>query len=136
MFVRTLTYFLILIFINSISHAEWTLVEHNKNGGNKWYVDFDSIEKKGKYTFYFELHDFGKKDEYGDMSAVNYKQVDCLKLGYKYLEDTYYSGPMASGNINAFYDEPDEEWTWFPKGTYGYEILKRVCSYAHTKTRD
>ena len=129
MFMRFIIQVSILMFISSVSYAEWILVEHNKNKGNKWYVDFESIEKKGKYIFYFELHDFGEKDNNGDMSAVNYKQVDCQKLGYKFIEDTYYSGPMASGSINAFYDEPDEDWKISTKGTFGHDILKKVCNY-------
>ena len=36
---------------------------------------------------------------------------------------------MASGNINAFYDEPDENWRISTKGTFGHDILKKVCNY-------
>ena len=85
-----------LIIFSSHSFAEWTEVIVSP-GGNTWYVDFDRIRKDGDYVYYWELNDKPKKDKFGNMSAINYKKVDCQLLAFKFLSDTYFTKPMGRG---------------------------------------
>ena len=92
--------FIILIILSSQSFAEWTKVIVSP-GGNTWYVDFDRIRKDGDYVYYWELNDKPKKDKFGNMSAINYKQVDCQLLAFKFLSDKYFTKPMGQGSTSA-----------------------------------
>ena len=64
-------------------------------------MDFDRIRKDGDYVYYWELNDKPKKDKFGNMSAINYKQVDCQLLAFKFLSDKYFTKPMGQGSTSA-----------------------------------
>ena len=130
--MKKLTFIFTLLFLtvmfSSVSHSKWTKVGESATSGNTWYVDFDRIRKHDDYVYYWELHDYLKLDKYGDMSAINYKQVDCQLLAYKFLSDTYYTKPMGQGSISASSNTPDKEWEYAQPNSVSEQLLKSVCS--------
>ena len=115
------------IIFNSKSFADWTKVSVSESG-NTWYVDFQTIKEHSGYVYYWELNSYLKPDKFGDWSAINYKQVDCNLLRYKFLSDTYYSRPMGQGKITASTNNPSKKWIYVNHNTIGHLVLNKVCS--------
>ena len=96
--------------------------------GNSYYVDDGRIKKIGKYIYYWELEDFLRPDEWGDMSNMIYKEVDCEMLRYKHLKFITYKQPMGKGTANANMIPPDR-WYYPPSNTAFEHITNIVCDY-------
>ena len=113
---------------SSPSYAEWTKVTENVNG-TTFFVDFERIRKHDGYVYFWRLSDYLKPNSSGSFSGIIYEQGDCKLFRSKYLSDTYYTGPMGTGENNGGSNMPDKEWD-YPKPNSVFEIiLKKVCSY-------
>ena len=99
--------------------------------GTTFYVDFERIKKHDGYVYYWELGDWLKPDEDGDLSGKIYKQVDCKKFRYKFLSGSFHKEPMGGGTGEV--SEPpakDKGWKYPPPKTALGTVLKTVCQYA------
>jgi len=118
--------FTTLVF-SSPSYAGWTEVD--KGNVMTYYVDFDRIRKHDGYVYYWELGDYFKPDQYGDLSGKRYMQVDCKLFRYKSLNYSFYTAPMGDGKSSSSSNTPNKEWT-YPSPNSSIEIiLKKVCNY-------
>ena len=118
-----------VMFSSSTSFAGWTKVDEDV--GATFYVDFESIKKRGGYVYYWVLVDLLKPTEYGILSGKGYVQGDCKKFRYKWLSGTFHKGPMGGGTGEV--SEPPERhkgWKYPPPDSVIEEILKSVCQYA------
>ena len=118
--------FTTLVF-SSPTYAGWTKIVKSV-GEITFYVDFDRIKKHDGYVYYWELGDYLKPNEYGDLSAKVYRQVDCKLFRFKVLSDSYYTEPMGRGTPSASSNTPDKEWSYPPPNSSGYNVLKSVCT--------
>ena len=84
-------------------------------------------KKIGNNIFYFNLMDYIKPTNQGDLSAKNYFEVNCLDLSYRYIKDFYYKEPMGNGEYTIF-DEIGE-WEITTQGSIGDKVRKFVCNY-------
>ena len=114
------------IIWSSNSFGEWEFVESGTNG-TRAYIDFDKIRKHDGYVYFWALEDLLKPDQDGDLSYINYYQVDCNLFRFKHLSASYYKQAMGKGTVKNVTDE-NPEWidvnpNWI-MGTY----LKSVCS--------
>ena len=117
-----------LMFSPSTSFAEWKKVSESVVA--TYYVDFERIKKHDGYVYFWELIDYLKPDEFGDLSSKIYHQGDCKKFRYKRLSFSYHKGPMGGGEIGAIDNTPDKEWIYTPPDSPSEIILKSVCQYA------
>ena len=113
---------------SSTSFAGWKKV-HEDVRGTTFYVDFERIKKHDGYVYYWELGDWLKPDEDGDLSGKIYKQVDCKKFRYKFLSGSFHKEPMGGGTGETL-NTPDKDWNYPPPDSSGEIILKTVCQYA------
>ena len=112
---------------SSTSSAGWTKVGENKNGTH--YVDFERIQKVDGFVYYWELGDYLKPNEFGDLSAKVYREVDCKLFRFKVLGDSYYTEPMGRGTPSASSNIADKEWSDLTTlNSAAYSVLKKVCS--------
>jgi hypothetical protein len=118
--------FTILVF-SSPTYAGW--MEIIKGDGITFYVDFDTIKKHDGYVYYWELGDYLKPNEFGDLSAKVYREVDCKLFRFKVLGDSYYTEPMGRGTPSASSNIADKEWSDLTTlNSAAYSVLKKVCS--------
>ena len=118
--------FTTLVF-SSPTYAGW--MEIIKGDGITFYVDFDTIKKHDGYVYYWELGDYLKPNEFGDLSAKVYREVDCKLFRFKVLGDSYYTEPMGKGTPSASSNIADEEWSDLTTlNSVAYSVLKKVCS--------
>ena len=120
---------LILILLCFPAWGEWIAININ-SAGNTIYIEDDFISKKGPYVYYWELENFKKIDEYGDMSAKIYKEVDCNKYGYNVLQFFTYTKPMGKGDLTSNYNPP-KKWTYPPTDSSFYHSLRIACDYSN-----
>ena len=118
--------FTTLVF-SSPTYAGW--MEIIKGNGITFYVDFDKIKKKDGYVYYWELGDYLKPNEFGDLSAKVYREVDCKLFRFKVLGDSYYTEPMGRGTPSASSNIADKEWSDLRTlNSAAHSVLKKVCS--------
>ncbi len=110
------------------SYAEWKEVTKNVRG-TTYYVDFERIRKHDGYVYFWRLSDYLKPNSAGSFSGIIYLQVDCKLFRSKYLSDTYYTGPMGTGQDNGGSNIPDKNWSYPNPNSASEAILKKVCSY-------
>ena len=130
--MKILTILLTLTFtvmFSSPSFADWKKVSESVDG-DTFYVDFERIRKHDGYVYWWELGDYLKPDELGDLSSKTYKQGDCKLFRYKFLSGSFYTEPMGGGTPSASSNEPDKEWRYPPPNSSIEFILKSVCKYA------
>jgi len=116
----------ILSVANCFAEYNWKKIGSNIEGDVS-YVDLSSIKKVGNNIFYFNLMDYIKPTNQGDLSAKNYFEVNCLDLSFRYIKDFYYKEPMGNGEYTIF-DEIGE-WENNTKGSIGDKVRKFVCNY-------
>jgi hypothetical protein len=121
---------LILLFstvmFSSPSYAEWTKVGKSVKGDTS-YVDFERMRKHDGYVYYWNLTDYLKPDEDGDLSFKTYNQVDCELFRYKVLSWSFHKEPMG-GDTGDTLNESDKEWRYPPPNSSIEFILKQVCN--------
>ena len=120
----------IFLYIFSVANCfadyNWKKIGNNIDGDVS-YVDLSSIKKVGNNIFYFNLMDYIKPTNQGDLSAKNYFEVNCLDLSFRYIKDFYYKEPMGNGEYTIF-DEIGE-WENNTKGSIGEDAREFVCNY-------
>lgn len=126
--LKTLTLTIALLLGSvSVSYAEWTKVSENIDGDVN-YVDFERIRKNQKYVYFWELMDFLKPTQFGDLSILTYVEGDCNMFRHRSLQISYYTEHMGRGTRSTFDSNPLKEWK-HPRPNSKYEnILKSVCS--------
>ena len=127
--MKTLLTIFTLVFtlmFSSTSFAGWTKVGEDKNG-TTYYVDFELIRKVDGFVYYWDLSDYVKSDEDGDLSVKVYIQGDCILLRYKVLNGSFFKDRMGKGTPSASI-KPDKEWDYPNANSPSEVILKQVCS--------
>ena len=110
--MKKITILLVIIFtflFSNTSWGEWTYVVESVNG-DKYYYDKDRVRKNKKFLYLWDLVDFPKPDEFGNLSVTRYIQLDCSVLQFKNLKLQVYKKSMGEGEML-------QEWT--PTGEHG-----------------
>ena len=127
--MKKITILLVIIFsflFSTTSWGDWNYLTENVSG-DKFYYDKDRIRKSGKYLYFWDLIDFLKPTEYGNLSYTYYIQLDCSIFRYKNLKYQTYNKSMGEGNITT---------DMTPKGKHGewkYPTLNSSTEYMFEK---
>lgn len=95
--------------------------------GTVYYVDFERKRKHDGYLYYWQLTDYIKPTEHGDLSSKIYVQGDCKLFRYKYLSWSFHREPMGSGP-GVVDNDSDKNWTYPAPNAITEFVLKSVCS--------
>ena len=126
--IRTLLTVLVLSLLSTPVFAEWKKVSENADG-DSFYVDFERIRKHGGYVYYWDLLDYLKPTELGNLSGKSYAQGDCKLFRFKYLSFSFHKEPMGRGTGDS--NSPkNPEWIYPPPNSSMETILKSVCNFA------
>ena len=124
----TFTTLIFTVMFSSTSFGEWKEVDVNMVG--TFYVDFERIKKHDGYVYYWNLFDYLKPTEYGDLSSKVYLQGDCKLFRFMYLSYSFHKEPMGGGIANNLSSPPDK-WEYPLPNSTGERVLKKVCEYAN-----
>ena len=97
--------------------------------GYKFYYDKDRIRNRGKFFYFWELADYIKPSEWGDLSDTTYVQLDCSIFRYKNLKYQTYNKSMGEGNPTSDLT-PKDKWE-YPKPNSSGEILYNTICEEH-----
>ena len=94
-------------------------------------MDIDSIREDGTYVYAWRLVNNLVPDEWGDMSAMVYHQINCQNKKFKRIKFVSFDMPMAKGNIttNALYTDDMSNWNNIVTGSNDEMFIIRVCCY-------
>tara|TARA_B100000085_G_C18229233_1_gene385189 strand:- start:101 stop:490 length:390 start_codon:yes stop_codon:yes gene_type:complete len=128
--MRLLFVFFILLIINfnaNSSEYEWHKIIATKEG-NIFFVDMNSIKKKGDIVFFTKLHEYSEVNEFGEKSSIIHHKADCKQMRLKYLKDFYFKLSMGSGNP-SFIGEEDSDWIKIKEKSISSNLVKFICNY-------
>ena len=104
--MKKITILLVIIFtflFSTTSWGEWNYVNETVDG-IRFYYDKDRLRKSGKYLYFWELKDYIKPTEWGDLSATKYIELDCSISQNKNLKFQTFNKSMGEGDITTEYD--------------------------------
>ena len=126
--------FMLMVTFTSVTIAEKLLELTVNNDGNKFYLDTDSIVKKGSEVNLIGVLIVGQetRDKYKKMTgktvAVNKMKmvIDCKN---KKIRHSGYMNYDENNNLVEEYDAPDSESKWMDivPGRPHYKIYENVC---------
>jgi hypothetical protein len=118
-----------LISLNSF--GEWIYVTSDVDNVDYIYVDNESIIKKERYLYFWELDDYGTSLVKSEMvlSAKAYYEVNCQTKAYKILSDYYYSNQMGNGEIVHQSNVAETEWSYTEPDSMGAKLITFSCEY-------
>ena len=121
--------------VNSYS-ADWKEVSKDL-GGDVHYIDLASIKKVSGRVYYTNLIDFFEEKKFGVRSHVGKYGVDCLSEKQIWLSNTFFSQPMATGNVVTkgvpvwnHYGSTLNETRGLAFGSIEFKVMKYVCDIA------
>ena len=116
-------FFFALTFKTLSAEYQWVEVLKTDNG-NIFFIDKNSINKKGDKIFFIKMHEYSDFNDYGEKSSIIHHEVDCKNLKFKYLTDFYYKLSMGEGEP-SFVGNEESDWIEVKNDT----ILKVLVSY-------
>ena len=125
--MKKLAILLFSILISFSSYGEWTKHGTTLEGSNTFYIDKDTIKKRGGNVYFWTLSDFSTPDPDGDNSKKYMMQAECDLIGAKYESISGYKGPMGTGKLKLY--DASSKWAYFAPGTVGADIVKYACKY-------
>ena len=121
------------LIVSFNAYGEWTFFaesEPSDSDFRTFYVDFDSVKVNGN-VYHWELIDYLKPDQWGDLSAKILSESDCnIPRKRRMLSQLYYTQPMGEGSTSTTNNKPDE-WTYITPDSVGESLLNSVCTYAN-----
>jgi len=126
--MKKITIILVIIFTFLFSNTTWGDWSYVVKGSKsqKLYYDKDRIRKSGKFIYFWELLDYLKPTEYGDLSVISYIELDCSIFRYKRLKIQFYNKSMGEGEQTSDMI-PQDEWN-YPKPNSISEIMyNKIC---------
>ena len=122
---------IILSLVSTLTKAEshiWTKVIQGKNGYD-FYIDIKTIEDNNNSIFFWQLINYKKKDEYGDMSARIYIKGNCRNFQFKWLKVAYHKLLMAADKVQA--KKPSDlvaGWQTAESKSTSYAVIDYACN--------
>ena len=125
----TISTLVFTLMFSSTSFAEWTKMGEDVDSGTTYYVDFERMRKHGGHVYYWELFDFIKPREYGELSTKIYVQGDCKLFRFKSLSYSFHKEPMGGGTGNVITPKGENaDWSYISPITVEEIFQKKLCS--------
>ena len=96
------------------------------NEGNIFFIDKNSINKKGDKIFFIKMHEYSDYNDYGEKSSIIHHEVDCKNLKFKYLTDFYFKLPMGKREP-SFVGNEESDWIEVKDNTILKVLVDYVC---------
>ncbi len=117
---------LALIFLPFVSYASnWVLIS-TSTAGDKFKIDTTSIDRNGNEATYWEILNYGKRSEAGNLSSKSQVTINCRTKEFNTKFAQVFSDYDAQGTLNFQYT-PTSTWTPIPPDTSYETVMKFVC---------
>ncbi len=127
----TLTVILYSLIFSSVSFGEWTEVGESE-GGDIFYVDFDTVRVRNDYIYYWKLQDYIAPRKIW-FSMKGYTQVDCNAFRSKTLTYIAYTQSMGKGTGETVNRE-NPPWKYHPPNSVMNDEMTLICEqYSSTQ---
>ncbi len=118
----------LLITALPVMAVDYRLVTGDAKRTRYFYVDHDSVIRKGSTVRVWEIQSFLEPDKYGVQSARFETEYDCSERRARTLASSMHKGTMADGEI----DMPttasiDQRWSSIPPNTISEVMWRYVC---------
>lgn len=104
--------------------AKWIYITNSDSA--VFHFDVDALRENNEFVKIWELVDFEKINEFGDLSSKDLKEFHCTNENSRTLSNIYYSGKMGSGNINSSSNKPSN-WKPIAPETVNQQLWKVAC---------
>lgn len=130
-----------IIFLFSINGfaVNWKKLGENKSGSS-FYVDIENIKEHNGFIYYWILIDYLKSTKIDTSSDISEYKVNCMNEKQTWLSNTFYSQPMAQGEIITekipvwnYYGSTLNEIRNLTPGSLEHNILREVCNFESIK---
>ena len=129
--MRNLILIIIILFsslfcLNTIAR-DWTEITKGQNG-HIFFVDMENLNESRGYIYFWQLINYNKQDEYGDMAAKIYVKAECEVFKFKWLKVSYHKMLMGKDYVKP--DNPSKlvsGWQFPSTGSTSYAVLDHVC---------
>jgi hypothetical protein len=128
--MRNLLFFILLIS-NTYAYAGWVLVQTSYDDNVIFYVDPDTIQRKGNTLRVWEKLEYKKPENYLNFtfqSARALVEYDCKEKKSRLLSQDYFSQPELKGKSVYNLNTPNAEWTFIPPQTTGAYSMNSLCN--------
>ena len=115
-----------LFCLNTIAR-DWTEITKGQNG-HIFFVDMENLNESRGYIYFWQLINYNKQDEYGDMAAKIYVKAECEVFKFKWLKVSYHKMLMGKDYVKP--DNPSKlvsGWQFPSTGSTSYAVLDHVC---------
>ena len=120
---------LLVLGAESPASAEWVKAAKDVNG-TEYYVDPDTIRRKGGFVKQWELGDYTTAIRIGNVSAWSAKsqlEYDCEEEAFRILTTIYFSGNMGWGKVLYTEEEAGKSKPVTPESVIQIK-WNRVCN--------
>ena len=115
-----------LFCLNTIAR-DWTEITKGQNG-HIFFVDMENLKESRGYIYFWQLINYNKQDEYGDMAAKIYVKAECEVFKFKWLKVSYHKMLMGKDYVKPV--NPSKlvaGWQLPSIGSTSYVVLDYVC---------
>ena len=116
------------ILMSSVANAKWTEVAKSV-AGDTYYADLERIKKHNGKIYYRQLVDYLKPLITGTISNKSYNEAECGRFRYRWLNTTFYRGPMGTGEVDGSANNPNKEWQYPSPDSVAEAELNAVCNH-------
>ena len=114
-----------LLFTQSLK-AEWSI--WGTDGKNiEYYINYESIEMKNGYVFYWFLMNFINPNPNGPKSTSMYLKADCKNNEVQPKHTIFFKDQMGKNKLNEFYYSSNESWRTYSPSSTPQIMLNSVC---------
>ena len=111
------------------TYAEWKM--WGTDGGDiVYYLNYNTIEIKDGYVFYWFLMNFLEPNKNGPKSTSMYLKADCNKLEVQPIKALFFHEAMGKNKENEFYYSSKESWRSYNMNSTPGIMLSSVCDKA------
>ena len=127
-FLRLLNITFFFFFTFSLN-AKWEKVTEGFNGQG-FYVDIEKIQENDNFIYFWQLIDYLKPDEYGDLSARIFIEANCKNFSFRWLYLAYHKEAMGADQARVVQaSKVVSKWQSPYSETTSKAVLEYVCNY-------
>jgi hypothetical protein len=116
--------FLVVVLSLSAASARWLHIATAEDFDH--FVDLGSVRAVGDFRHLWAVDNLKKPGLVGEQSRLDFEEYDCQKLSYRYLSLSFYSGPMATGQL-LWRSKQADQWRRIPPNTVASFKLDALC---------
>ena len=105
--MKVLLTLLVLFFSSSVAAYEWKKFGTTVDG-TVFYYEPKSVIRFEQNIFLFYMIDYYEKSEWGDLSAIFYRKIDCNTFNFRDLVVYFYNKNMGNGKLTTAMIPVDE----------------------------